>query len=114
MTKLERCWKNQLRLSGWVAENLVRGKLVVDMKREWLASHGFRKKRFANCFFCEFAGGVPRKGRRQSVFPDCDKCPGRLVNKRFDCRRETYGYYLKTRKFYQKLVSLNKKRNEND
>ena len=106
MTKLERCWINQLRLSGWIADNWVRGKLVVSMKKKWLASHGFKKKRYANCFFCEFAGGLPKKRRRQAVSPDCDKCPGRLVSKRFDCRLPTYSYYGKPRKFYQKIVSL--------
>ena len=114
MTKLERCWINQLRLSGWVADNWVWGTSVACMKKEWFASHGFRKKRYANCFFCEFAGGKPGVKKKDNISPDCKKCPGRLVSKRFDCRRETYAYYSKPRKFNQRIVSLNEKRIEND
>ncbi len=91
MSKLDRCWKDCLRMWKWISENKKRGMSVVSMKIEWLRVHRFKKPIRAYCFFCEYAGVV--KLTSGMKIPNCDNCPGRLVGNRFDCQNVTYNYY---------------------
>ncbi len=107
MTNLDRTWKNCLRMWKWVTEQKKARpfKSMRDLKIEWLAIHGFKRVILCNCFFCECAG---EKGAE----PDCRKCPGKQVSRRFHCERySSYHWQNKPKAFYRKLLELDKKRN---
>ena len=96
MTKLDRCWKNCLRMWKWIAENWKSGIDVDIMKEQWLRSHKFSNL-YNNCFFCNYAS-------------DCDRCPATIINKRFHCMNTTYHFWRKPKAFYAKLSELDAKR----
>ncbi len=108
MTKLDRCWKNCLRMWKWVSETYGNGENINTLKREWLRSHRFKKSILAYCFFCQWAGDhgenrfVAEKG--------CTECPGRLVDRRFKCGNVRYDYSSNPKAFYHKLLALDAKR----
>ena len=103
MTKLDRCWKNCLRMWKWVAANRKPGH-VLSMKEEWLRVHRFKKKVRAYCFFCEYAGVTTLESG--ATFTNCDNCPGALVENRFSCMNTSYHFYDKPKAFYAKLLKL--------
>ncbi len=110
MTKLDRCWKNCLRMWKWIAENWEPNKSIDKMKAVWLKKHGFTRAIAADCFFCEYhhnKGGGARKYRGGDY---CADCPGGYVSKSFDCYSPHYHFYLKPVAFYRKLLELDKKR----
>lgn len=96
--KLDECWKNCLSMWRWIAKEVKAGTDadVGDLKVGWLARHGFSNIS-DNCFFCDY-------GRTYS------ECPGKLVDKDFNCEDEDYDYWEEPIAFYNKLVSLNRKR----
>lgn len=57
------------------------------------------------CYFCDY--DTKRKGNNDE---HCSNCPGRLINKKFDCHNESYHYDIKPKAFYRKLLELNTKR----
>ena len=58
----------------------------------------------ANCFFCEY------DWRHRGRF--CSHCPGRLVDKSFDCRNPPYNYVDHPHAFRDKIRALDKKRRD--
>ncbi len=103
---LDETWENQLRMSGWIAENYDGTIHPSDMKKTWLRSHRFTKKRMFNCFFCDYAS------RKSQPLLDCSNCPA-FSNKSNKCGCEiyhTYNWDTKPKAFYAKIVELNKKR----
>ncbi len=107
MTKLDRTWKNCLRMWKWIARKYNDTVPVWDLKAEWLKKNRFTKDILCNCFFCQYAGTSPWG-------PNCKKCPGKLVNNRFSCEAyDSYHWRYKPKAFYRKLVELDKKRRSN-
>lgn len=102
--ELDLCWKNCLSMWRWIAKEVKNDHwLVVScLKERWLENHGFDENLIPSlCFFCQY------DSKRGDI---CKKCPGHLVDKEFDCRNEDYHYADKPIAFYNKLVSLNRKR----
>ena len=79
-------------------------KLSVErLKSQWCKENGFDGAP-GYCFFCEYDKQF--RGR------DCDKCPGCLVDPKFNCEQSEYHYYYKPLAFHAELVRLNKIRLE--
>lgn len=104
---LNETWKNQLKMSGWIAKERAAGseKSVIVLKEEWFKENMPNVSLAYNCFFCNYAD-MELKG--------CGYCPGRLVDADFDCDSEEYHYSDELIKFYEELVRLNKIRISRD
>ena len=101
---LNQTWTLCLRQWKWIIKQLDAGSVecIANLKEQWTKQNEYGINRInANCFFCEYA----------SRHLDCTQsCPGKLVSKQFDCENSSYIYRIKPRKFYKKLLELNKKR----
>jgi len=95
--KLEQTWIEQLKMSGWIAEQAVAtGQGVLTLKTQYVQSHGLFLDN--NCFFCDYAhehGGC------------ISACPARLVKPDFHCCEEAYNYGAKPVEFFAELKRLN-------
>ena len=98
MTKLDRCWKNRLRMYKWVADVFDGTVGVATLKGMWLRSHRFTRYISANCFFCQYASEHSES---------CSTCPGYLVASSFSCHHKMYDYRDKPKQFYAELLRLN-------
>ena len=108
MTKLDRCWKNCLRLWKWVSENWTPNTNVATLKPLWLKQHKFKKRIIASCFFCQYAED---HGENNFIAENgCPECPGALVDARFKCGNIRYSYQRNPKAFYAKLLKLDAKR----
>ena len=104
MTKLDRYWKNCLRMYKWVAEQYDGTISITMLKHEWLRAHRFKKRVLAYCFFCQWAG---EHGQRDfDAKKGCPECPGALVDARFKCGNVRYDYSRKPKAFYAKILRL--------
>lgn len=113
MTKLDKCWKDCLRMWKWVHENLPKGftKLTFDeklailngLKAQWVTKHRFTRQIIENCFFCDYAR--TRHGCVRS-------CPGGMVELGFHCNPsdEKYSWVHNPKGFYRRLVKFDAKR----
>ena len=82
-------------------------KSIKGLKEEWAEKHGYEDKLQDDCFFCEYNN--KRGGKNWMNL--CQLCPGKKVNKEFHCERGNNPRWNKQPvKFYNKLVSLNRKR----
>ena len=110
MTKLDRCWKNCLRMWKWVSEQYDGSNDVPTLKGVWLKSHRFRNIE-ANCVFCEWHqshGGGECEYQEVTI---CENCPGVYISKSFCCQSyPTYQYDANPKAFYRKLLQLDAKR----
>jgi len=103
---LDKTWKKQLQLSGWVAERQAAGdeRTVGPLKRKWLELYGYNLSDIAGncfyCFFCDYDNGY--KG-------GCSSCPGRLIDKDFSCSNPEYSWWANPIDFYEKLLKLHAK-----
>ena len=97
---LAKTWQNCLRMWRWVVEEWKKDNDidVDELKEMWLEENDSDTSLKADCYFCERAG------------TSCDKCPGKLVSKSFDCQYKKYHYLWHPDKFLKKLEQLNKKR----
>lgn len=104
---LNKTWTECLRMWKWIAKVWKEGMSVDDLKIEWMEKHGYGRYQVQmRCFFCQYAFNGD-----DLSFGGCDSaCPGKLVNKRFDCRNSTYHWLHHPKAFYRKLLALNKKR----
>jgi len=74
---------------------------IHDAKVNWLRENGFDPACIASqCFFCDYISRYDD--------PSCNNCPGREIDPKFDCIDDRYCYYASPKKFYAKLVKLNK------
>jgi len=112
---LDDTWKYCLSMWKTVSEKQKKDKSadVEELKNEWATANGFtykaskvpyREKVEATCFFCDYAT------RHGSGWPVCGKCPAKKVDPYFDCIHSEYNYEHQPIKFYNKIVSLNRKR----
>jgi len=110
---LDDTWKNCLSMWRWIAKE-VKGNSphsVDTLKAMWLTANGFADIRvYNNCFFCHYVSQTPSYDESIDCFP---LCPGGKVAKDFDCFNKRYCWSKDPIKFYNKLVSLNKKRLKN-
>ncbi len=102
---LNETWVLCLRKWKWVAEEWEKGRRDIEnLKAEWLREHGFGDELVDNdCFFCEYDSQHD---------DDCKSCPAILVSRNFSCTNVTYIWCYKPTTFYNKLLSMNKKRLE--
>jgi len=108
---LDETWKNCLSMWRWIAKEVQSGNSahVEKLKIEWMNAHGIADgKIYGNCFFCGYA--EHRKERYNGYKEYCPECPGVKVSSYFRCERTTYHYKYRPIAFYNKLVSLNRKR----
>ena len=110
MTKLDRCWKNCLRMWKWVSEKWEesfaaipaseRGVIVSAPKAQWLRDHRFTKALDEDCFFCQYVGAN-----------ECSMCPAALIDPSFHCAdHDHYCWCWEPKAFYRKLLRLDAKR----
>ncbi len=110
---LDQTWENCLSMWKWIAKQVRKNDhdnifTEVEMYKEtWLADNGFTPGDIeADCFFCEY-----KRTHKKWVQGDgCGNCPGTYVDKTFSCWKTAYAYEHYPIKFYNKLVSLNRKR----
>ncbi|KKN01488.1 hypothetical protein LCGC14_1127170 [marine sediment metagenome] len=104
---LNQAWKLCLEQWKWIDKQLDKDSLagIVSLKRQWCRVKEF-KDVTADCFFCEYNN---QKGSAEDR-DNCKNCPGRLINRKFYCDNGTYDYNRHPRKFYKKILGLNKKR----
>ncbi len=113
MTKLDRCWKNCLRMWKWISENWESNDIRAtrNLKEDWLKSHRFNTEAIVcNCFFCQF-----NTDRSQTTLEDvsCRSCPGKLVRPRMAhtwCEHTKTDWRFYPKAFYAKLLALNRQR----
>ena len=106
---LDESWELCLKQWPWIIKQLDGGskEIVEELKDQWLEENGFTDICICNeCFFCEYA-----YQHDKSFCPTkCPLCPGRKIDTDFFCLRDDYHYQKSPHKFYEKLLSLNKKR----
>ena len=101
MTKLDRCWKNCLRMWKWVSENWEPGGSVSDLERQWIEFVFDGDEPEMSCFFCHYA---------IQISDNCKDCPGRMADASFGCGKASYNWSSKPKAFYRKLLQLDAKR----
>lgn len=99
---LDQTWVLCLRMWKWIAKVRKSWQSVNELKKEWRRKHGFSVSHLSsgNCFFCNSAG--------YKNFDYCVQCPGRKVDKDFDCMHNEYSYDKNPKAFYAELLRLNK------
>ncbi len=111
---LDETWRLCLSMWRWVAKQIRGGsrKCIDNLKIQWLEAHRYELNEEddeyikLNCFFCEYEEQQLMKGERSS----CDYCPGKMIDKSFSCVGSGYSWSGTPIAFYNKLVSLNRKR----
>jgi len=82
----------------------IKDEYSIEAKKKWLRRHGFNPEKVqAGCFFCEWSN-------QHDCGNDCIDCPGKLVDKKFDCSDGSYSYCYEPKKFYRKIAALDEKR----
>ena len=75
---------------------------VKELKEEFVSSEIVNR-----CYFCSYAEQI------EELYPiSCAHCPGKLVEKSFNCQKSEYNYLGKPRKFLEKLLELDEIRKE--
>ena len=109
---LDETWRLCLSMWRWIAKQKREGsrKRTDVLKREWLRLHKIPTDAQPNnaCYFCEY-NNEHNRGGNQDTDTGCT-CPGNRIDKKFDCCHSEYHFYKHPIAFYNKLVSLNRKR----
>ncbi len=98
MNALDKCWKNQMSMSRWVAKNYHKHLSVSSAKNVWLRKHNITDL-YNSCFFCQY-------GKDHADYYACTSCPGRLVDPTFRCASSNYSYMRNPKEFYNRLRFL--------
>ncbi len=108
---LNETWRLCLKMWRWIAKQVKEGtkKSTDKLKLEWLKNNWAGKKLYGSCFFCEYLEKHPKAG---NACPSCPSCPAVMIDPKFSCMGTAYDYEGYPIKFYNKLVSLNRKRNK--
>lgn len=106
-------WRLCLSMWRWIAKQKRDGsrKSIDNLKIQWLKAHRYEldeneEYMILNCFFCEYDEQQLKEGEKGN----CKYCPGKKVDERFGCTVSRYCWSSKLIAFYNKLVSLNRKR----
>ena len=100
---LDETWHYCLEMWKSIAKKAPKGLLnnIENAKVDWLKKNGFNPLCIiSQCFFCDYISRYDD--------PSCNNCPGREIDPKFDCIDDRYCYYASPKKFYAKLVKLNK------
>lgn len=113
---LDETWRLCLKMWKWIAKQIrkyknfhqlsIAGKteIIFQLKRKWCRKNKYNTLNF-DCFFCEYAKNSSYTSR------NCEEnCPARKIDKEFNCHNLKYDFIRRPITFYNKLVSLNKKR----
>ena len=105
---LNETWRLCLKMWKWIAKQVRAGnqKSIESLKVKWLENNWAGGQVRAYCFFCEYTTTHFREGENVG----CAICPAKLVDKQFDCVDTDYNFSRCPIPFYNKLVSLNRKR----
>jgi len=101
---LDETWRLCLSMWRWIAKEKRTGSRisVPTLKARWVKKYGFGAYEInGDCFFCEY---IDKRSRH------CDSCPPCKVDNDFACNHKDYHYASNPIAFYNKLVSLNRKR----
>ncbi len=108
---LDETWVLCLAMWKWIAQQvraaIKAGKAwdVNNLKAKWCRKHGYSHIDWL-CFFCEYILHNNRSSCKTSrISPHC---PGRKVDKKFNCQNKEYQFENKPIAFYKKLLALNK------
>ena len=108
---LDDTWKKCLSMWKWVAKEkrVDPSDNADDLKSRWLRSKGIEGV-FETCFFCDHANR--HKKDDDFDYHTCRLCPARKIEPDFTCcgSNNPHHYHTHSVKFYNKLVSLNRKR----
>lgn len=106
---LDETWDRCLEMWKWVSKRAGHNSepyTTAVLKEQWFEKSRFKKHRTEDCFFCDYASEA-----RNGPYQGCQECPGKKVISGFHCeKRKTYHWGYKPVAFYNKLVSLNRKR----
>lgn len=104
---LDDTWKNCLSMWRWIAKEVRGGnkRSSACLKRDWLRRRDIRHIS-SDCFFCHF--GVTHDLQVKNA--ECEICPASKIDPTFYCMTVEYDYCAEPIAFYNKLVSLNRKR----
>ena len=100
---LDQTWKLCLSMWRWIAKQIREGskERVRNLKRIWVDKHGYTYI-MEDCFFCEYT-----RSHDVMCYPNC---PGKKVDIGFSCTTHDNEWSIKPIAFYNKLVSVNRKR----
>ena len=98
-------WKYCLQMWKWIGKEWEKDNhsSILLLKDRWCRKHGFKYIE-ADCFFCHYVETHAGDG--------CKKCPGRKVDKSFQCETLEYNYATQPIKFYKMIRKLNRIRLE--
>lgn len=63
-----------------------------------------------NCFFCDYDNNRRNENGKSGQF--CMYCPGKKVDKDFNCEDPAYHWMVKSHEFLKKIKALNKQRKQ--
>ncbi len=103
---LNETWEYCLSMWRWIAkQRRARSRSSVpSLKRRWLEYNWSGKDIDGDCFFCDY--GLSHTKTEDN----CDACPAQKIDPEFHCMCIEYDYQDYPIAFYNKLVSLNRKR----
>ena len=109
--KLDTVWDRCIAMAEFVAKwHEERGLAPRLLKRMWLSANGYEPSDVYNlCLFCDYAD----RHTPDTAQTICPRCPGRAVDKSFNCRIESYHWRYNPAAFANKLKKMNAKRKEN-
>lgn len=101
---LNQTWILCLRMWRWIAKvwqtPRYRRYDVIALKEIWTEKNGFYRVQAA-CFFCDY-------DYKKTDVPNCEDCPGALIDPDFNCTEHNYNYGTKPVEFYKELLRLNR------
>ncbi len=107
---LDKTWKECIRMWGWIAKCVHQPYNNVNtLKTKWLKANGYNWDEVKNtCFFCHHTINPVHALFLQ--YSDCDKCPGRKMEKGWACTERDNHYRNHPIRFYNDLCRLYKLR----
>lgn len=105
---LDETWAECLSMWKWIVEQIENGTNLyrIALKIAWLKKHEYDYKKLEHkCFFCQY-----NKDVKKPTVVRCSNCPAVLVDNEFYCMNSEYHHWEHPRKFYDKLLELDKQR----
>jgi len=108
---LDKTWELCLKQWRWIIKQRKKHstKNINVLKGMWLEKHKFNLV-VSGCFFCGYCVTHEGWNSSSSSSGGCLICPGKKIDKTFDCQCLDYHFFYKPEKFYKKLLELNRKR----
>lgn len=96
---LNETWEQCLKMWRWIVRQPC-PRNVDSLKKKWLEKNEFTNYIDNDCFFCDYG----------NWYKGCNSCPGRKIDRGFDCCNDDYDYCYKPAAFLRKITELNEKR----